>query len=401
MLFRITLIAVCFTVSLFSIAHAREGGIPIYSCEELRDISLLEENYYLNNDLECANTVFYPILNSFRGTLDGGIYDANGNYTGENYTISNLTIQYVNDEDGGLFTELYTATFKNIHFQNATVYGDITQAWGLVAGKAFYSHILNITAENIKMDGPDDSIGAGEQGGIIGYSQGTNLAHVHVRNVTIKQRRNAGGLVGEQGFRGEIRDSSVTGLQSSGGCFQDDQACSYGGIIGLVSRADEDWVVIRRSYAEGSINSQFNAGGLIGFIAANSHVHIEHSYSKVSLSSSKFAGGLIGQAPQEGNNEKGNVKLNHVFAIGPVHVDGKDAGRGILGNYSKSSNRVIATESYFDKQETGKKYSGDSGSKGLSSLSMRDQSETTFSATDGWDRNIWHIENGFYPSLKM
>lgn len=379
--------------------------IPLYTCEDLSALPSFDADYSIENDLDCQGVMVYPQGTDdlrFTGTIDGGIYDENGVYTGENHTIYNLTIQYAEGQDGGLFQEMYYATLQNINFENVVVDSDVTESWGLIAGRAYYSHIINIHVSNIKVGLRDAQGSFKHSGGIIGYSQGTNLAHVHVNNLTLAQKRAAGGLVGEQAYRGEIRDSSVTNLNGAMSCHANEtpDVCNFGGLIGVASHADEDWIVIRRSYAQGNINSLYNSGGLIGIINYNTRVHIEHSHSNVSVSSKAFAGGLIGKAQDEYNEEKNNIKLNHVFAIGPVHVKGEDAGRGIMGNYSKSSDRAIATQGFYDMDTTGKKYSGVNGASGRSTKEMRDQSESTFSAANGWDRNIWNITDGAYPQLK-
>ncbi|HLF66700.1 MAG TPA: hypothetical protein VI522_03710, partial [Gammaproteobacteria bacterium] len=72
-------------------------GTPLSSCDDLQNkINLdLSGHYYLTQDINCENEPFTPIgvgIAAFSGKLDGGIYDADGNYTGQNYTVSNFYI---------------------------------------------------------------------------------------------------------------------------------------------------------------------------------------------------------------------------------------------------------------------------------------------------------------------
>ncbi len=92
------------------------------------------ETVVLISDVELAGTTWEPV--SFKGTFDG-----------QNYTVSNLTINKPGVSNTGFITSL-NGTFKNVTFTNPTVTGG--ECTGVLAGRAGGSAAL---AENITVNG--------------------------------------------------------------------------------------------------------------------------------------------------------------------------------------------------------------------------------------------------------
>ncbi|HLF67248.1 MAG TPA: hypothetical protein VI522_06475, partial [Gammaproteobacteria bacterium] len=305
---------------------------------------------------------------------------------------------------------------KNLHFINAAVYSHMNTYRGLLAGSADYTHFENISVEGLMVA----SINTGcnpaaafepSTGGLVGYTFMSEFSNIALDDVNLMIQGDeyyAGGVVGQERARSGItnlgsqfKQISVTNLyinaKACDHALNDVYTCGAGGLIGYVSAAGQ--VGIEESFVTGEIYARYNAGGLIGHFPGVSWSEdsitpstINNSYTDVLLESDQYAGGLIGNAPE---NDYMKINMNYVYAAGSVNVDGRDAGRGMVGNKNRASNRVLTTEGYFDKDSTGKEYSGDRGSQRLSSLKMKDT--MTYAA---WDPSIWCILPNKYPSLQ-
>ncbi len=399
-----------FLISLLAFFGTAQAEIiaPITNCADLRNISdYMAGHYMLTQDIDCVGVEFHPIGSSsgraFTGTLDGE------NPMGGAFVIRNLSI-----ESAGLPVGLFVSLegrVSNIHFQNAEVKGAHDQNVGLIAAQADGAEISNITVDTLTLISP----GHGNEhaaGGIVGYAENTTLSHVRLysthkdEGISIANLAPAGGLIGIANTGTQIIASSVEQLKP-GKYFCIVEDCAFGGLIGVVENTflAEQKVTISRSFARGSIETGKNGGGLIGRVEPYAYVDIDNSYAQVRISEvNQYGGGLIGQAKELINGPRGNITLTHVYAAGRI-----DDGRGIVGNYDKSSPRVKSVGSFFDKEATGRKYSGDRytahdennklyQSIGFNTAAM--QSRQTYIAA-GWDETIWDLPQGSaYPTLK-
>ncbi len=401
---------------LCGIAQAAE----ISSCQDLQNIPTNSTAYYtFTQDIDCSGIDFRPIP-YFLGVLDGD----KGN--GERYTISNLTINAEpnSGKNAGLFERILgnylyadkTTQIKNLHFINAAVYSDTNTYRGLLAGSADYSLFENITVKGLIVTG--NNTGGNHPiafepstGGLVGYTSYIDFSNIALHNVTLMLQGSeyyAGGIVGQEWPRSgvtnlgsQFKQVSVTNLSIDAKACDHDlnevYSCGAGGLIGQVSGSGQ--VGIEESAVIGKIYARYNAGGLIGHFPEVNWAEeglpptiINNSYTDVLLESDQYAGGLIGNAP---NNDNVKINMSYVYAAGPVNVKGEDGGRGMVGNKGKSSNRVLTTEGYFDKDNTGKEYSGDRGSQRLSVTKMMDPA--TYAT---WNTDIWCIAPNIYPSLR-
>lgn len=135
----------------------------------------------------------------------------------------------------------------------------------------------------------------GSAGGLIGYVLQATVARSHASgNVSGGQESRVGGLIGLDGYIGNIDSSFATGAVATGSgrshCY-----ASAGGLIGSVPGPGE---VISNSYAMGSVNGgdQACVGGLFGdFAHTGATVQTSYSIGAVSGGTAAQVGGVIGR----------------------------------------------------------------------------------------------------------
>lgn len=366
----------------------------ITSCEDLQQITNLYADYELTQDIDCAGMTFRPIQGNFAATFDG-----------KGFAISNLNIKAKAGAPAGIFESLSSNTsshkpaIKNLKIHHAIVTADDDSARGVLAGKAHGASLSDVFIDQVEFKGNSSpGYNKGGTGTLFGETRNTRIENAHVKSVKLKLHSAAGGLVGKSDGHLLISDASAQQLTSyvdrnhwSG---SGDYAYGIGGLVGIANNFKNE-LFINKSFASGSLFSPFNAGGLVGRANGYATVNILDSYSKVDVNAFEYAGGIIGHAE---NLESGNlyeVRLHRVYARGAVNVAGSNAGRGMVGDHSHSGQRSTGFNSFFDKETTGRKNSGDKGSKGLTTEKM-----TRASTYDNWSSNVWLIEDGKYPVLR-
>jgi len=134
-----------------------------------------------------------------------------GTFDGDNYTISNMTIDMESTENvyAGLFGGVRKATIKNLIIKDASINAVGAKAYvGAVAGCAHSNSenhtTANLNFENIKVDGctinATSTSGSVYVGGLVGYCYPANMTNISVSNLTLNPKATgsvfAGGLVG-------------------------------------------------------------------------------------------------------------------------------------------------------------------------------------------------------------
>jgi hypothetical protein len=229
--------------------------VPICTCVDLQMIGNagnFDKNYILMNDVDCSETTnFDPI---------GDISDQfEGSFDGNNFIISDLTINSLSENFAGLFG--YTNVDANIH---------------------------NVGLTNV------DITGINFVGGLVGWNFGTIEDSYATGN--INGNYYAGGLVGYNS--GVIKNSYST-------CDVSLNMNYAGGLVGYNINSVED------SYATGNINGNYGIGGLIGYNLIGYYhqdtAKVEDSFSVGDVSGSSMVGGLIGR------NFRGNIINSYYY----------------------------------------------------------------------------------------
>ena len=137
--------------------------------------------------------------------------------------------------------------------------------------------------------------------------------------------------------------------------------------------------VIRQSYATGSVSGNYYVGGLVGLV--NTESIIENCYSSGSVSAFGMAGGLVGDLRDKIKNSYSSGSVVSLDSWEPDRIGvlaGGNGGGTIINSFGRSQSGV----SDMRGQKT--------------DAELKDPS--TFSS---WDKNIWKIESGKYPKLKV
>ncbi|MBU1143677.1 MAG: InlB B-repeat-containing protein [Firmicutes bacterium] len=161
------------------------GDISISTVEQFHYMATVEStySYVLTNNLDFTTYTWVDTGAAFKGSFNG-----------QNYTISNLSIQATNGY-GGIFARANGATIQNLHIDNLDVF-TTARAGGLVGRvENGDTTIENIVIKNSSIEG-NDSNGVG---GLIGLvSRSTMVFNVAIIDTTVTNtsQKNVGGLVG-------------------------------------------------------------------------------------------------------------------------------------------------------------------------------------------------------------
>ncbi len=343
--------------------------------------------YKLTSDIDFNGEMITPIgisTTPFTGGLDG-----------DGYAIKNFKIN-TNDSYTGLFRYAKSAKLKNLVIEN----GEIKQPSsvsriGALAGCLELCITENISLVNISI------LGGQYSGTLAGAIVGGSLTGCSVReNISVNGRTEVGGLVGTVSF-GEISgclvagNGTVSGKDSVGGLFgvmannSTAEHCyaaievkgnDYTG--GLIGRIYGKSPKISECYATGNVTGNTRVGGLIGLAYGEIYadVVIRDSFAMGSVSSiinSAYTGGLVGCATF--------VKIKNSYTNSRIST----GGSGLV--YVQKSTTV--TNSYFDSI--------------LAGITIPEtQARTTEEMLSkdiyiGWDwKNIWNTRNFSCPAIK-
>lgn len=381
-------------------AGTEEDPFQIATLEQLQDISNHADKHYIQiSDIDASDTEDWDAGKGFKPIGDDAA-KFTGSYDGDEFRISDLTIDRIDEDYVGLFGFADGAALKNISLlevritgndQTGAIAGEMTggmlvncSSGGKVAGNAFVGGLLGRSSAYVETSHASGDVlaGSGEDkitaktvenwlsannfgdnkasyykgdvsvfslfgntiagslaGGLIGGSDGDVTASFFEGNVTGRSLY-IGGLIG--GNSGDIKESYAIGEVTGG---------SYTG--GLLGSNSGD---IRESHAVSEVTGWNNIGGLIGMnIGYHGGGNIIASYSEGNVRGSEYEiGGLIG-TNEEGtimeSHSKSDVIASEADLTEPVYASAYDAG-GLIGlnlgeiNNSHSEGDVIVRGSY-------------------------------------------------------
>ena len=345
-----------------------DGLIEIWTAEELNNVRYqLNGSGYRTGANETTDTTGCPITECIGYELaadidlasygqsyhDGSGWQPIGNenvsftgiFSGNDFTINNLTINRPSENDVGLFARVSAAAkLQDVRLEEVNVSGN-TNVGGLVG----YGKAATITASSVTGMVSGDSVvgglvGDGEGaminvssmagtvrgfsntiGGLVGDGTDANITFSYAMGTVQGETFYVGGLVGG-GVRAIITASySMAMVRSNGG--------GVGGLVG-----DGGDMTIIASYSQGPVSGAANVGGLVGngnVIGSRDGVTIIASYSQGTVSGTNRVGGLIGTGD--------DVEITASYAAGGVSGNTADVG-GLLGD----GTRAAITASYWD-----------------------------------------------------
>jgi len=335
-----------------------------------------------------------------------------GSFDGQNHTISNLSINRLNDNYVGLFGLIGEGgEVKNVGVINVNMTGN-KGVGGLVGdnyGTVSNSYSTgNVTGESYSVGGlvgynsngnisnsysTGNVTGFDYLGGLVGVNSNGTVSNSYSTGNVSGEENYLGGLVGRN-WKGNISNSystgNVTGFDYLGGLVGDNYngniSNSYstgnvsgeenylGGLVGKNYNGN-----ISNSYSTGNVTGFDYLGGLVG--KNNNGSTISNSYSTGNVTGEDYVGGLVG------DNYNGNI--SNSYSTG--NVSGYEYVGGLLGlNYGTVSN------SYWDTEATGQ--SSSDGGNGLTTSEMQGSSakgNMNFDVT-----STWSTVTGDYPELQ-
>jgi hypothetical protein len=205
---------------------------------------------------------------------DKDITPFTGSYNGNNHSITNLHLNYIEDGYIGLFGMIENSTLKNIRIFDARITGEFST--GTLVGEARNSTIENcFTSGEVSIPSNTRGTYMNHIGGMIGAAHGFDeeemrgrivLKNLHSEvNLTLdlpnKSLNGAGVIAGYIGGQGELSDTVASGSITVLGAYQ---AIFVGGLTGTLSNE----IDTQRIYASGSIDIEagtvVQVGGLAG-----------------------------------------------------------------------------------------------------------------------------------------
>jgi len=236
----------------------------------------LNANYTLANNINLGELQSASGLwNTATGFVPVGNATINftGNFNGNGYTISGLTINRPSASEIGLFG-FSGGTLSNVGLVGGNVTGQ-NDVGGLAGSNS--GTITNAYSSGTVADNP-----SGNLGGLVGYNTGiiTNAYSTGTVNGSGNSSYN-GGLVGFN-YRGTISNAySTAAVTDSGGGYS-------GGLVG------ENSGTIINAYSTGAVTASGSANVVGGLVGAN-YGSITHAYSTGLVSGVDSSGGLVGK----------------------------------------------------------------------------------------------------------
>ena len=308
--------------------------------------------FIVTQDIDLSSIANFTPLPEFNGTLDGN------NKKILNLRIDRSQIRYSNY--ASLFQQIgQGGVVKNLGFENVAIKG-----YGGAAALATYNYG---TVDNCYVTGQVScSAKYGHSGGLVLYSSTGSIIKNSHSTARVSGNYYSGGLVAVM-YKATVENSYSSGSVST-------VDSGAGGLVASMTGG-----LIRQSYATGSVSGKYVVGGLVGLVN-NPESIIENSYSSGSVSALGMGGGLVGNLSGKIKNSysSGSIvsKQSRVDRLGVLA--GGNVGGTIIYSFGRSQSGVSDTRGEKTDAE------------------FKDPS--TFSS---WDKNIWKIESGKYPKLKV
>ena len=310
--------------------------------------------FIVTQDINLSSVTNFTPLPEFKGTLDGN------NKKILNLRIESSRIRYVGR--ASLFEEIgQGGVVKNLGLENVAIKG--------YGGAAALASDNYGTADNCYVTG---QVSAASKycysGGLVARSGEGSIIKNSYSTARVSGISYSGGLVAN------THKATVENSYSSG------SVSAVNGIAGGLV-AGMSGGVIRQSYATGSVSGNMFVGGLVAVVVEIPESIIENCYSSGSVSAFRMGGGLVGHL-------RGEIKNS--YSSGSVVSKQSRVGQlGVLAGDYSSGGTII--------NSFGRSQSGVSNTRGQKTdAELKDPS--TFSS---WDKNIWKIESGKYPKLKV
>ncbi|MDD4307913.1 MAG: GLUG motif-containing protein, partial [Thermoplasmata archaeon] len=339
-----------------------------------------------------------------------------GTFTGNNHTIHNLFINWINNTeglfgatDGGFIRDVNLASVSLTvgEWSGALVGHAVTDiinchAQGTISGLAELGGLAGFNSEGTTECSADMTVtGTDDVGGLIGQMVGGTMTNCSSAGI-VNAFNSSGGLVGEASgctvsYSSSTASVTITGIRAGGlignlaGASQISLCKSAGAITGPIGSVDT-----RIGGAVGDMNGNSGAskcyasGNVLGgnyvggFVGRTWDADATNCYARGSVTGSGYVGGFVGIHQASGDDV---IQLS--YSTGHV-TGGSDTG-GFCGMNSGA----IVAGCYYDAETSGLAVSAG----GVAKTTAEMKQQATFA---GWDfTNTWGIvENLDYPVLR-
>ncbi len=224
--------------------------------DKVRYYSLIDPaEYTVTADIE--NIAEFDPINSFIGTFNG-----------QNYTLSDMTLNNNGEKHIGLFGSTQDgAVIKNVRLRNVIHRNaDNAAIVGTLIGKA-----NGATISNVMVSGDKNSLDVkGTCGGLVGEATNTDIEKVLV-SIIIKGDKKCGGIVGEMNG-GRLTLSGSTGYIAANK--------NLGGLVGVAAKLGNTNAYVSNCYSTMSVFSGATgtAGNIAGLVGEASTATVQNGY---------------------------------------------------------------------------------------------------------------------------
>ncbi len=272
--------------------NSTDNPYLVYTAKALDDVrNDLSGHYKQMADIDLSPYIFANYADEGWLPIGTDTVSFSGSYDGNNFKISNLTIERSDTDYCGLFCSL-TGTLDKINLEKVKIFSkDIS---GGLVGMVKDGIIQNCTISTPKFNGSN------KIGGLAGVVQGGTINNSKVTKVSVS------GNSYISGFIGELKGGSIDHCSVDGG-----NITSYNG----------------------------TAGGLIAY-SATSGTTITNCNTKLeTITTYQTAGGLIGEA-YSATVEKCNAEITEQIKATYSGMDGTNYLGGLIGSISGSNTTV-------------------------------------------------------------
>ena len=253
-------------------------------------------------------------------------------------------------------------------------------------GAVIDAEVKGLTLADVAIEAERQS-GLGQIGMLCGRVENSVIENCKVSGTLMAIHYTAGGLIGS------VADGESARVS---GCFAQCALTVTGGGYagGLIGEIRINTASIQASYATGSVNAEFAAGGFVGYVG---YGKIENCYANMEITLHKdgnAVGGFI--AVLQGHN----ASVTACYSASKVTYGGDGAAAGFVGiapggDYGGN----IFTNCYYDSTAytlNGNAVGNSGSAKGIEATAELKNGVNL----NGFDSDVWLFEDGEYPVLK-
>ncbi|MCF7803431.1 MAG: T9SS type A sorting domain-containing protein [Candidatus Marinimicrobia bacterium] len=273
-----------------------------------------------------------------------------------------------NVESSGQYAGGFAGYFSNDDVNNCDANGDVT---GMTSGNSYAGGLAGYSYQTTVSNASADGKVTGDiwVGGLVGFSRLGSIEYSSATDTVDGGEMLIGGLVGEA--EGTAISNSYasgivtgnTGTPPSGHYYTD-----VGGLVGYADVYSGTVTAITNSYACGSVTSEEEVGGLVGYLTST--CTINNSYAVGVVTGNTNVGGLVGtngstdnsnvtnsfwdtqhtgQASSDGGTGKTTAEMKSVATF----TDESTAGLTTAWDFETDPNDDAANEDYWDMDLSG------------------------------------------------